>query len=201
MRIRYLCVMILAFCSSAQGETMLVLGDSIAAGYGLPDVSKSWVSMLQRELKPYGWKVINAGVTGATTTDALARLSGLLNKHKPSITLIELGGNDGMQGTPIHRIRSNLGRIIAQVQGKGSEAVLIGITLPPNYGQRHIARFEKMYIELAAQHHLLFLSFAHTKVGTDPRYLQFDRIHPNERAQPLLFNLVLERLAHTLGIR
>ena len=196
-----MCVILMAIAGLAQPQTVLVLGDSIGAGYGLPDPDQGWVSLLQKRLAPQGWQVVNASVSGATTSDGLRSLGSLLGKHRPYITLVELGGNDGLRGTPIGNIRANLASIIDKTKKTGSKVLLIGITLPPNYGRRHIQRFEKIYDDLAAQQDVIMVSFARTQAGTNPAYLQFDRIHPNTAAQPILLEAVWEKLAPLLYLQ
>ena len=201
MRKLWICLLIIGFPGYASASSLLVLGDSIAAGYGLQRQEASWVSLLSDKLQPHGWTVINAGLSGDTTTGGLARLDRLLLRHKPDFTLLELGGNDGLLGIPIAHIRNNLAQIIARLQSQGSGVMLVGITLPPNYGRRYIRRFERMYVELAQTEELPFLSLTDTAAGTDPAYLQADRIHPNAAAQPLLANAVWQHLAAALELK
>ncbi|MGI9346329.1 MAG: arylesterase [Gammaproteobacteria bacterium] len=180
--------------AQAKEQRLLVVGDSIGAGYGLSSSQKSWVDLLSDYFEPYDWTVINASVSGDTTTDALRKIHRLLENYQPEYVVVELGGNDALRATPIHLIADNLNRIIRSSQRQGAMTLLIGVTLPPNYGQRYIKRFEKMYREVAENTQSLFVSFAHTEIGTDAKYLQFDRIHPNHLAQPFLFEAVKKPL-------
>lgn len=196
---KYLLWILILWSSAAGGETLLVLGDSIGASYGVP-TGKGWVSLLERKLRPHGWKVVNASQTGATTTAGLARIDSLLRAHKPDLTIVELGGNDGLRGIATGAVAGNLHRLIQRAQDADSQVLLIGVTLPPNYGRRRKRDFEQMFARVGREKGVPFVSFAHTRVGTSPAYLQIDRIHPNRKAQPILTEAVWDVLAEYLEL-
>lgn len=183
----------------AQAETLLVIGDSIGAGVGVP-TKQNWVSLLDKRLRPVGWTVINASRSGETTTGGLGRLPGLLARHQPDFTIVELGGNDALRGVSPTAIGRNLEQMLQQIRQTDSDTMLIGVTLPANYGNRRRKSFEQMFVRVAEENDSLFVSFAHTRVGTDTAYLQIDRIHPNKRAQPILSEAVWEVLAPHLKL-
>ena len=132
-------------------RTILVLGDSVSAGYGLA-IGEGWVSLLQGRLKMqgYGYRVVNASVSGETTTGGLARLPRALSVHRPQIVVLELGGNDGLRGLPLETSRANLEKMIQLSKAAGAQVVLLGMKMPPNYGPRYAQGFERTFAELAA---------------------------------------------------
>src|SRR5699024_1937727 len=149
----------LIFLSSiAQAQSILIVGDSISAGFGI-NPEEGWVALLEEKLQtensPYS--IINASISGDTTTNGLARLPSLLEKHQPEITIIELGGNDGLRATPPTRISENLTKMIELSKATNSKVLLVGIQLPPNYGDAYLARFLAIYPELAEQHQVAVL--------------------------------------------
>lgn len=170
-------------------RTLLVVGDSLSAGFGLePD--QNWVSLLQGRLdsKGYGYRVVNASISGDTTTGGLGRLPRALKLHQPSIVLIELGGNDGLRGTPIAVIRRNLTEMIRLSKQAGARVVLAGLQMPPNYGARYTADFAALYPELARGHKVALVDFILDGVALDPTKMQPDGIHPNAAGQPRLLD-------------
>jgi acyl-CoA thioesterase-1 len=165
-------------------RTLLVVGDSLSAGFGL-EPGQGWVSLLQDRLeaKGYGYRVVNASISGDTTTGGLGRLPRALRLHRPSIVLIELGGNDGLRGTPVAVIRQNLAEMIRLSREAGARVVLAGLHLPPNYGARYAADFGALYPELAKKHGATLIEFILDGVALDARLMQPDGIHPNADAQ------------------
>ena len=171
----------------AEDETLLILGDSISAGYGI-NQKDNWVSVLQSKFDNDGTsiKLINSSVSGDTTSGGLQRLRRDLQKFDPDYVLIELGGNDALRGYPIKRIKDNLQTMIALIKNNNSKALLMQIRIPPNYGQKYTLAFERIYLELASSEEIYFLPFMLENVGLNPDLMQPDGIHPNAKAQPLI---------------
>jgi len=169
----------------------LIVGDSLSAGYGLAE-NESWVTLLQNRLsaKHYDYRVVNASISGDTTGGGLRRLPRALQIHAPDIVLLELGGNDGLRGTPVAVIRSNLARMIELGQAAGAKVILAGMLMPPNYGQAYTDEFAAIYPELAAEYGAALIGFFMKNVATDPALLQADQIHPNAKGQPYLLDNV-----------
>ncbi len=171
----------------AEEETLLILGDSISAGYGI-NQKDNWVSVLQSKFDNDGTsiKLINSSVSGDTTSGGLQRLRRDLQKFDPDYVLIELGGNDALRGYPIKRIKDNLQTMIALIKNNNSKVLLMQIRIPPNYGQKYTLAFERIYKELASSEEIYFLPFMLENVGLNPDLMQPDGIHPNAKAQPLI---------------
>jgi acyl-CoA thioesterase-1 len=174
---------------------LMVVGDSISAGYKL-DLEVSWTSLLQTRLKRegYGYRLVNASISGDTSGNGLRRLPRALRIHQPDIVILELGGNDGLRGLPIEVIRDNLAQMIALAQEANAQVVLAGMLMPPNYGDEYTAAFASLYIALAAQYEVPLVPFFMKNVALDPSKMQADGIHPNEAAQPILMDNVWEFL-------
>jgi acyl-CoA thioesterase-1 len=168
---------------------ILVVGDSISAGYGLA-ANEGWVALLQSRLKSqgYGYRVVNASVSGETTTGGLARLPRALSVHRPAIVIIELGGNDGLRGLPLETSRTNLERMITLSKGAGARVLLLGMKIPPNYGARYSEGFEKVFRDLARQHKLAFEPFFLSKIALEQGMIQEDGLHPTAKAQPVMLD-------------
>lgn len=185
----FVLVLVLAWQQPAHANdtarTLLVVGDSLSAGFGL-EPGQGWVELLQDRLeaKGYGYRVVNASISGDTTTGGLGRLPRALKVHRPSIVVIELGGNDGLRGTPIAVMRQNLGQMIRLSQEAGARVVLAGIQMPPNYGSRYTTEFAAVYPELARTHAVALIDFILDGVALDMGLMQADGIHPNAAAQP-----------------
>jgi acyl-CoA thioesterase-1 len=179
-------------------QNILIIGDSLSAGYGIEE-EQSWVVLLRNRLNDegYGYQVVNASISGDTTGGGLRRLPRALDQHEPRIVLIELGGNDGLRGTPIHVIRDNLGSMIELAQEAGARVILAGMEMPPNYGTTYTGAFSRMYPELAQDYDTAFIGFFMKNVALNPNLMQPDGIHPNAHGQPVLLDNVwpdLERL-------
>ncbi|MGH8144273.1 MAG: arylesterase [Steroidobacteraceae bacterium] len=181
---------------------ILVFGDSLSAGYGVP-VGSGWVSLLARKIaqSDYDFNVVNASVSGETTAGGLARLPRALDLHHPSIVILELGANDGLRGLPIARIRSNLDQMITLAQARGVRVLLLGLRMPPNYGPRYTMAFHMVYLDLAGEHHLALVPLLMAKVVLHPELIQSDGLHPNVRGQPLLLQTVWPQLAPMLRVK
>jgi acyl-CoA thioesterase I len=188
-----------AAAKPAQPPTILVLGDSLSAAYGIR-VEQGWVALLQARLraKGYGHRVINASSSGETTGGALARLPRALATHRPAVVIVELGGNDGLRGLPIADIRRNLDSIIRSSQQAGAGILLLGMKIPPNYGAAYTTSFQALFEELARQHRVPGVPFFLQAIATDDRLFQDDGIHPTAAAQPLLLDAVWPKLAPLL---
>jgi len=172
-------------------RTIVVLGDSLSAGYGIK-IQDGWVSLLSKRLVSggYGYRVVNASISGETTQGGLARLPRALTTHKPDIVIVELGGNDGLRGLPLATSRENLRKIIELAKASNARVVLVGMVIPPNYGPRYGQQFRDMFAELAKTYSLPFVPFFLDKVALTDGLMQDDGIHPNAKGQPqLLENL------------
>lgn len=181
---------------AAEPPVILVLGDSLSAGYGLAP-GQGWVALLQQRLKQegYGHRVVNASVSGETTDGAVARLDRALAKHAPAIVVIELGGNDGLRGLPVSRIEANLGLLITKSRAAGAEVLLLAIRVPTNYGPQYTSSFRRIYADLVKRYRIGVASLMDDEVALDAAYFLADGIHPNATAQPLLLDNVWVRLA------
>lgn len=170
-----------------RAPTLLVLGDSISAGYGLTS-GEGWVALLQARLKTqgYGYRVVNASVSGETTTGGLARLPRALAVHRPAIVVIELGGNDGLRGLPLETSRANLEKMVRLSKDAGAQVLLLGMKIPPNYGPRYARGFEQMFREIATRQRLAFEPFFLERIALEPGMLQADGLHPTAKAQPVM---------------
>lgn len=178
---------------------ILVVGDSLSAGYGLMP-GQGWVTLLQQRLKQegYGYRVVNASVTGETTDGGVQRLNRALTQHKPAIVVIELGGNDGLRGLPVSRVRANLELLITRSRATGAQVLLVAIRVPTNYGQRYTTSFQNIYAELATRYRIGVVPFLSDQVAVDMLLFQPDGIHPNARAQPILLDSLWPQLSPLL---
>jgi acyl-CoA thioesterase-1 len=198
-RVLLLCLMLCAPAAYSASKTLLVLGDSISAEYGLPRDS-GWVSLLQKRLsddKPTV-KVINASISGETTAGGLTRLPGLLQQHKPAVLIIELGGNDGLRGLSLAATQSNLREMIKSADSIGARVLLLGMRVPPNYGPDYSKRFAAMYQGLARERNVKLVPFLFAGLEDTERFFQQDRIHPNQRAQTVMLDNVWPSLQSLL---
>ncbi len=175
----------------ATPRTIVVLGDSLSASYGVP-VEQGWVALLQGRLKKegYEYRVVNASASGETTGGALARLPRTLEKQRPDIVIVELGGNDGLRGLPIADVRKNFDSILRLSQQAGARILLVGMRIPPNYGPAYTQAFHGLYGELAARHKVPLVPFFLDGIALEDSLMQEDGLHPNARAQPRLLDEV-----------
>ncbi len=176
--------------SQKDSHTILVLGDSISAGYGI-DIERGWVSLLQEKLKAEKYdhyKVVNASISGNTTGDGLSRLPKLLEEYSPTIVIVELGGNDGLRGYPVKLMEKNLQTMINLSQQQNAKVVLAGIEIPPNYGTRYTALFRKTFQKVASANTVDYIPFILEGIALNPELMQRDGIHPTEQAQPKLLD-------------
>ncbi|MCX7127236.1 arylesterase [Aeromonas sp.] len=171
--------------SSVQAQTLLVLGDSLSAGYQM-QVAQSWPALLNQKWQEEGGKhtLLNASISGETTQGALTRLPALLKEHNPDWLLIELGGNDGLRGFAPTITRQNLASMIALAKAQRTRVVLTQIQLPRNYGARYLRQFEQIFPELAETNDLPLLPFFMDDIALRPELMMNDGIHPTPAAQP-----------------
>jgi acyl-CoA thioesterase-1 len=185
--------------AAAQLRTVLVLGDSLSAGYGL-DASQGWVALTADRIaatKP-GWRVVNASISGDTTDGGAARVVHEVVLHRPAVVVIELGANDGLRGLPLRQTRRNLAYMIGAAQGVHARVLLVGMRLPPNYGASYTQEFEGNYRFLAKRFNTALLPFLLAPIVRDPTAFQADNLHPVARVQPLLRDHVWTALAPLL---
>jgi acyl-CoA thioesterase-1 len=181
---------------------ILVFGDSVSAGYGIR-VEQGWVNLLAQKLTQlgYGFKVVNASVSGETTAGGLSRLPHALDIQQPRILILELGGNDGLRSLPLDSTRDNLDKMIQLARARGITALLVGMRMPPNYGERYTTGFQQMYADLAQHYKLPWVPFLLEKVALNPALMQADGIHPTDAGEPLLLDTVWPKLEPLLGSR
>ncbi|MFC7514281.1 arylesterase [Herbaspirillum sp. GCM10030257] len=172
-------------------KTVLVLGDSLSAEYGLARGS-GWVTLLEQRIRQskLNVNVINASISGETTSGGKARLPALLTQHRPDVVVIELGANDGLRGLPVASAERNLSDMIKASKSTNAEVLLIGMQIPPNYGREYTQRFTGMYEKLAKENKIGLAPFLLQKVADDPKLFQSDRIHPVAEAQPIMLDNV-----------
>ncbi len=180
-----------AAAAAAAKPVILVVGDSISAGYGLP-AGTGWVALLERRLaeRRLPFTAVNASISGDTTAGGRARLPALLERHRPAIVVIELGGNDGLRGGDLAASRANLDAMIVAAQRAGARVLLLGMRLPPNYGAAYTSRFEAMYGDAARAHKVALLPFIFEGFAERDELFQADRIHPTQAAQSRLLDNV-----------
>jgi acyl-CoA thioesterase-1 len=181
--------------AAAAGKSILVVGDSLSSAYGIAQ-SRGWVALLAERLKREhpDYIVVNASISGDTSGGARARLKPLLERHAPRIVILELGGNDGLRGLPPAQIRANLAAMIREAQAGGARVLLVGMKMPPNYGEAYTRSFEALFAELARTHRAALVPFLLEDIADKPQLFQDDRIHPGEAAQPLMLERVWKEL-------
>ena len=184
----------------ASEEVVLVLGDSLSAGYGI-DIRRSWTALLQQRLRDSGLslKVVNASISGDTTSGGLARLPGLLSRHRPTMVIIELGANDGLRGIPIAEAERNLNNMLDLVAAIDARALLLEMRVPPNYGPSYAQQFEELFTRLGELNGVTLVPFFMHDVVLDRSMMQSDRLHPNVNAQPKMLENVWVYLRHALS--
>ncbi len=170
-------------------KTVLVLGDSLSAEYGLAR-GAGWVALLEQKLKAekIDARIVNASISGETTSGGRARLPALLNQHKPRVVVIELGANDGLRGLPVPAAEANLRAMASMSQKQDAKVMLIGMRMPPNYGRAYTERFFTMYENLAKEVKAPLVPFMLEGVADKPALFQADRLHPNADAHPIILN-------------
>ena len=189
--------LLMSFYSWAQtSPVILVLGDSLSAEYGLAR-GTGWVHLLEQQLEKdkSPWTVFNASISGETSSGGISRLPSLLTQKQPGIVMIELGANDALRGLPIAQTETNLRRMIQMSKKTGARVLLFGIQIPTNYGQSYTTQFKKLYQQLANEEQIELLPFFLDGVATKPELFQADRLHPNVKAQSILFKNVWGSMA------
>lgn len=173
-------------------KTVLVIGDSISAAFGL-DKANGWVQIIANKFQGK-LDMVNASISGDTSAGGRYRITQALTVHRPNLVIIELGGNDGLRGTPIPQIKANIAAMIESAENAKATVLLLGMKIPPNYGERYTQLFETMYRELASEYDTLFVPFFLEGVAGIPDMMQADGIHPTEKAQPIMARLVERKL-------
>ncbi|MGF1682624.1 multifunctional acyl-CoA thioesterase I/protease I/lysophospholipase L1 [Photobacterium minamisatsumaniensis] len=194
---RFLSVLLfILFSQQSFAATLLVLGDSLSAGYQMP-AEKSWPNLLAPEIKKNGHDlaVINASISGDTTGNGLARLPNLLKSHTPDYVLIELGANDGLRGFPPTTIRKNLTQMITQIETAGAIPLLMQIYVPPNYGKRYSEYFANLYPDLSQEFDIPLLPFFLEHIILKPEWMMEDGLHPKADAQPWIADYMADNIA------
>ena len=185
--------------AAAAPRTVLVIGDSLSAAYGLAP-SQGWVALTADRISANtpGWRVVNASVSGETTAGGAARVVREVVLHRPAVVVIALGANDGLRGLPLRQTRINLARMIGAAQGIGAKVLLVGMRMPPNYGEAYTQEFERGYRELAQRFDTALLPFLLQPIATDRAAFQADNLHPVAGTQPKLRDHVWTALAPLL---
>jgi acyl-CoA thioesterase-1 len=180
---------------NAGAKSIVVVGDSISAGYGI-EVEQGWVALLQAKLSPShpDYTLTNASISGDTTAGGLARIAPILAAHHPVIVMIELGANDGLRGLSPVLMKSNLTEMVRRSRQAGAKVVLLGMKIPPNYGSRYVELFYNVYLQLAKELNVAFVPFMLEDVVLNKALMQADGLHPNAQAQPL----IADKIAATL---
>ena len=168
-----------------------MVGDSLSAAYGIPR-NRGWVALLEERLKREqpDYIVVNASISGDTSGGGRARLKPLLERHRPAVMILELGGNDGLRGMAVSQIRTNLAAMIQEAHAARARVLLVGMKMPPNYGEMYAQSFEALFRELARTHRVAFVPFLLEDFADKPDFFLPDRIHPTEAAQPLMLERV-----------
>jgi acyl-CoA thioesterase-1 len=193
--VKFCLSILLLYVPLAQADRFLVFGDSLSAAYRI-ETEQGWVQLLADELD--GHQVLNASVSGETTGGGLSRLPRVLEEVQPDWVLIELGGNDGLRGYPLQSIRSNLSAMVEATISAGARPVLMEVRIPPNYGDRYSNAFQQAYTELANEYEIPLIEFILEDIALDPELMQDDGIHPTAEAQPMITQLVREKLESLL---
>tara|TARA_B100002019_G_scaffold203647_1_gene176628 strand:- start:41 stop:667 length:627 start_codon:yes stop_codon:yes gene_type:complete len=184
-----------SYSITAETKKLLILGDSISAGFGLKE-SENWVQILEDSVNSSGLqlKIINSSISGDTTIGGLSRIENDLASHEPNYVLVELGGNDALRGYPIDKIKNNLSKIIDATFQAEAYPMIMQIRIPPNYGKNYVTAFESIYSEIAEEKNIPLLTFLLEKVALDKSLMQPDGIHPNQKAQIIISNQVEKEL-------
>jgi acyl-CoA thioesterase-1 len=186
--LKRLCCLFILLGANTYGSTLLVLGDSLSAGYGVNQGS-GWVALLRNDLGE-GHSIVNGSISGDTTGGGLYRLPQLLEKFSPDYVLLELGGNDGLRGQPLALMQNNLQAMIKLCREAGAEPILFGMRLPPNYGRRYSEAFAAVYPSLATQEQVLLIPFQLEQLSVTEGMIQEDGLHPTALAQPIIKDLI-----------
>lgn len=188
-----------AAADTGNQRVILIVGDSLSAGYGV-SVEATWVALLQKRLtkEGYGYRVVNASVSGETTGGARTRLARALQIHKPALVVLELGGNDGLRGLPLKQVRGNFAAMLEQTRAAGAQALLVAMRIPTNYGPVYTQQFHAIYGELAQAYSVPVVDGFMESVALNEKLMQADGIHPNTQAQPVLLDVIWPALSRQL---
>ncbi|MEM7466522.1 MAG: arylesterase, partial [Pseudomonadota bacterium] len=183
-----------------QPSKLLVLGDSLSAGYGI-SMRNAWPSLLQNRLRDLGssYEVVNASISGETTKGGLSRIGSLLKKHRPAVVIVELGANDGLRGVPAAHAKENLQQIIEKSVEEGSQVLLFEMKIPPNYGNAFAEQYQRVYDELGQLDQVLLVPFFLAEVIFEPNMMQSDGLHPTKAAQPVILETVWPYVTQVIG--
>lgn len=200
--IRYLLISLicgLLTITSTAASTLVVLGDSLSAGYGI-NPKEGWVELLQQRIKDKGYslEVINASISGDTTLGGYRRLTPILKKHQPSIIVIELGANDGLRGLSLTAMKNNIANMINASQAAQARVILVGMKLPPNYGPAYSAAFQHVYADLAKKYSITLIPFLLHGLETQFKLFQADGLHPTQAAQRIILDTVWPDIHHVI---
>ena len=189
------CLFMCLLSGGAWAKTILVYGDSLSAAYGIA-VSRGWVALLGERLKRerLDYSVVNASISGETSSGGLSRLAKALAQHKPAVLVLQLGANDGLRGLPVAQMKDNLAAMVRQAQQAGARVLLVGMRIPPNYGPDYTRAFDAAFADIARRHKTALAPFLLEGIAEDLRNFQPDRIHPTEQAQPVLLKNVWKAL-------
>ncbi|WP_434940665.1 arylesterase [Shewanella sp. HL-SH8] len=188
-------IIIVSFSSTSYAATILILGDSLSAGYGMEE-GQGWVQLLGNELPEHD--IINGSVSGETSAGGARRLPSLLESEQFDLVVIELGGNDGLRGFPPAQLKSNLTKIIELSQQAGAEVLLTEVMVPPNYGPRYSKMFNDVFSQLAEDYDIGLIPFFMQQIAPNPALMQRDGIHPNVEAQPVITQWMKPWIIETL---
>ncbi len=191
----FLLLVIVPASAVRAAQTILVLGDSISAGYGLAQ-GEGWVALLEQRIQreKLDYRVVNASISGETTLGGLNRMSAALKEHHPAVVIVALGANDGLRGNPLEDTRRNLIAIVKACRKAGAKVVIAGMRIPPNYGRIYARRFEGLFAEVARQQNVSLVPFMLKGFAEDRKLFQADGIHPAAGAQSLILDNVYHRL-------
>jgi len=186
--------------NNVSAKNLLVLGDSLSAAYNM-QTEQGWVALMQQNLTKThpDINVVNASISGETTSGGLTRLPELINRHQPEYIVLELAANDGLRGTPVKSIKSNLEKLITISKQANAKILLVGVRLPPNYGPRYTTNFFNVFAALAEQYDTFRVPFLMDKVALNSALMQADRLHPNAKAQPTILENVMPHLLEMIN--
>ena len=181
--------------TAAHGATLLIVGDSLSAPYGIGS-NEGWVTLLEERLrqKRFDYSVVNASISGETSSGGATRIEELLKRTKPRAVVVALGGNDGLRGLPVGQMKENLSRIVEAASKRGARVLLVGVRIPPNYGMYYVREFEGAFANVAKRYNIALVPYMLKNVGERRELMQPDGIHPNAAAQPT----ILENIWPTL---
>lgn len=190
-----------ALSSSALAQTLLIMGDSLSAGYGLSQ-GEEWPALLQTKLQQEfpeaKYNIINASISGETSQGGFNRFHQLLEQHQPQLVVLELGANDGLRGQSLKQMHNNLNRMIELSLEHKAKVLLLGIRIPPNYGERYSQAFHQVYFDLAKQHSINLVPFFLADIAGNTELMQKDALHPTAEAQPTIINNIWPSLISVL---